>query len=115
TADQLRRCEFYMSDAAGNYHQVLRQHIEAAELPPPRTQTMGTVEGVKRGILMGGTALGLLPAHAVDQELRDHTLAEITVNPALPGLVLRAVCAPLDAQSPMVDALIQSLRSSPLT
>ena len=113
TPDQLRRCDFYMSDASGNYHQVLRQYFEAAQVPAPRTQTMGTVEGVKRGILMDGAALGLLPAHAVEQELRDGSLVEIALRPPLPGLVLRAVYTP-GAHSPLVDELIQSLRSAPL-
>ena len=45
-------------------------------------QALGTVEGVKRGILAGGNALGLLPAHAVEQELRDGVLAEVSVQPA---------------------------------
>lgn len=112
--DQLRRCDFYMSDAAGNYHQVLRHHFEAAQVPLPRTQALGTVEGVKRGILAGGTALGLLPAHAVEQELRDGVLAEIGISPALPALVLRAVLSPGNASSPVVDDLIQSLRDLPL-
>ena len=75
--DQLRRCELLMSDAGGPYHRLLRQYFEAAQVPFPRTQTLGNVEGVKRGILAGGTALGLLPAHAVEQELRDGTLAEV--------------------------------------
>ena len=113
--DEVRRCDFYMSDAAGNYHQVLRHYAEAGEVPPPRTQTLGTVEGVKRGILAGGSALGLLPAHAVEQELRDGVLAEVRVHPALPALVLRAVVAPGKSNSPMVDDLIQSLRGSPLS
>jgi DNA-binding transcriptional LysR family regulator len=113
--DQLRRHDFYMSDAAGNYHQVLRQCFEAAELPAPRTQAMGSVEGVKRGILAGGLALGLLPAHAVAQELDDGVLAEIAIEPALPPLVLRAVIAPGAAGSPIVEDLLQHLRASPLT
>ena len=47
-----------MSDAAGDYHQVLRQYFEAAETPLPRMQALGTVEGVKRGILAGGMRSG---------------------------------------------------------
>lgn len=114
SADQLRRCDFYMSDPAGDYHQVLRQYFEAAETQLPRTQALGTVEGVKQGILAGGTALGLLPAHALEREIRDGELAEVIVNPPLPGLVLRAVIAPGNSGSPMVEDLIQSLRGSPL-
>jgi DNA-binding transcriptional LysR family regulator len=113
TADALRGCDFYMCDAGGNYHQALRQHFEAAGLPPPRMQAMGTIEGVKRGILAGGTALGLLPEHAVVPELRDRVLAEVRVSPALPCVVLRAVRAPDAPPSPVVDDLIEALRGSP--
>ena len=110
SADELRRCDFYMSDAAGDYHQALRRHFEAAQLPQPRTQALGTVEGVKRGILAGGTALGLLPAHALKQELTAGVFAEVRVSPPLPGLVLRAVLGPESADSPLVEALVESLR-----
>ena len=112
--DQLRRCDFYMSDAAGDYHQVLRQYFEAAQTPLPKTQALGTVEGVKRGILAGGDALGLLPAHAVEQELRDGVLAQVNVSPSLRGLVMRAVLSSGSAGSPIVDDLLQNLRGSPL-
>ncbi len=112
SADQLRRCDFYMCDAGGNYNQVLRQHFEAAQVPAPRTQALGSVEGLKRGLLAGGDALGLLPAHAVEQELRDGRLAEVSVSPALPPLVLRALIPPGSSPSPVVDALIGLLRDS---
>lgn len=112
-ADELRRCDFYMCDAGGNYHQALLQHFEAAGVPAPRMQAMGTIEGVKRGILGGETALGLLPEHAVEPELRDGVLAEVRVRPALPGVALRAVLAPGAASSAVVDDLIDALRGSP--
>jgi DNA-binding transcriptional LysR family regulator len=84
SADQLRRCDFLMSDAGGPYARLLEQYFEAAQIPPPRTQSLGNVEGVKRGILAGGAALGLLPAHAVERELREGTLTAVEVHPALP-------------------------------
>jgi DNA-binding transcriptional LysR family regulator len=108
--DQLRHHELLMSDASGPYHRLLRQYFEAAEVPFPRTQTLGNVEGVKRGILAGTTALGLLPAHAVEEELQAGALAEVEVRPALPRLVLRALIAPGAVDSPLVDDLIRSLR-----
>jgi LysR family transcriptional regulator, low CO2-responsive transcriptional regulator len=113
TPDQLRSCDFYMCDAGGNYHQALRQLFEAAAVPPPRMQAIGTIEGVKRGILAGGTALGLLPEHAVEPELRDGVLTEVRVRPPLPSVVLRAVLAPGAARSAVVDDLLESLRGSP--
>jgi DNA-binding transcriptional LysR family regulator len=112
-ADELRRCDFYMCDAGGNYHQALRQHFEAAGVPAPRMQAMGTIEGVKRGVLAGGTALGLLPEHAVEPELRGRVLAEVRVRPALPCVALRAVIAPGALRSAVVDDLIDALRGSP--
>ncbi|HEY6036456.1 MAG TPA: LysR family transcriptional regulator [Kofleriaceae bacterium] len=108
---QLPRSDIYTSDAAGDFHQMLRHYFEIEDMPPPRTQALGSVEGVKRGILTGGTALGLVPAHAVVRELRDAALAEIVLEPALPKLVMRAVYAPMPA-SPMVDELVDSLRDS---
>jgi DNA-binding transcriptional LysR family regulator len=99
-----------MSDAGGPYTRLLQQYFEAAGIPPPRTQTLGNVEGVKRGILAGGNAIGLLPAHAVEQELRDGALAELDVRPRLPRLVLRSLIAPEAVDSPLVDDLIGSLR-----
>ena len=113
-ADDLRQCDFYMSDAGGDYHQALRRHFEASELPAPRTQALGTVEGVKRGILAGGAALGVLPAHAVKTELAKGVLVEVRVSPPLPGLVLRAVLEPESAASPLVRELVGSLRGLPL-
>lgn len=108
--DELGRCDLFMSDAAGNYHQLIRQYFEAADVPPPRTQSLGSVEGVKRGILAGAAALGLLPAHAVEAELRGGVLAEVMIAPALPRLVLRALVSPGSSGSPVVEDLIQSLR-----
>lgn len=112
-ASELSRNDFYMCDAGGSYHQTLRHHFEAAGVPAPRMQAMGTIEGVKRGILTGGTALGLLPEHAVERELRDQVLAEVRVKPALPSVVLRAVRAPAASRSPVVDDLIEVLRGAP--
>jgi DNA-binding transcriptional LysR family regulator len=94
---------------------VLRQFFEAAQIPLPRMQALGTVEGVKRGILAGGDALGLLPAHAVEQELHDGVLAQVNVTPLLRGLVMRAVLSPGNGNSPIVDDLLQNLRGSMLS
>ena len=110
-ADALRSSNFYMCDAGGNYHQALRRHFEAAGLPAPRMEPMGTIEGVKRGILADGSALGLLPEHAVAPELREGVLAEVRVRPALSSVVLRAVL-PTGGRSPVADDLIEALRGS---
>lgn len=108
--DDLRRSEFHMCDGAGNYHDALRHLFEAAGLPAPRTHAMGTIEGVKRAIMTGASALGLLPEHAVEPELADGALVEVRTRPALPELVLRAVLAPGAERSPVVSELLANLR-----
>jgi DNA-binding transcriptional LysR family regulator len=110
TADDLRACDFYMCDAAGNYHQALRHLFEAAGLPSPRMQALGTIEGVKRGVLAGSDALGVLPEHAVATELRDGLLAEVRTRPSLPSVVLRAVLPPAAPASLVVQELLEGLR-----
>ena len=112
TPDALLRGDVYTSDVAGDYIQMLRHYLEAAQVAPLRTQSLGNVEGVKRGVLAGGDALGLLPAHAVTRELEEGVLAEVTMTPPLPRLVMRAVFPPGHATSPMVDELVASLRDS---
>lgn len=113
TPDDLRPYAFHMCDAGGNYHQALRQLFQRAGLPPPRMEATGTIEGVKRAILAGRRALGLLPGHAVESELRDGVLAEVQVRPALPPVVLRAVLATGAARSAVVEELLAALRGSP--
>jgi DNA-binding transcriptional LysR family regulator len=48
TPDQLGDCDFYMCDAAGNYHQALQAvSSTGAQIPAPRIQAIGTIEGVE--------------------------------------------------------------------
>lgn len=112
TPDELRRCDVSMCDAAGNYNQTLRDYFEAAQLPAPRTQSLGTVEGVKRSLLAGGPGVGLVPRHAIAHEVADGRLAELDLSPALPELRLCAVLPSGNQPSPMVDDLLERLRAS---
>ncbi len=107
---ELRKSDFHMSDAAGDYHDVLRRFFEG--WPAPRTQSLGTVEGVKRSLLAGDKALGVLPAHAVERELREGALVEVKPRPSLGGLVVRGVRSPRVADSPVVADLIGCLRAA---
>lgn len=113
--EPLHACDLYMSDAAGDYHQLLRQYFEAAQIPPPKTEVLGSIEGVKRGVLARTSALGLLPVYALKQDLRNGVLAGIGINPPLRGLVLRAVFANGNSNSPPAEDLLQSLRGVALT
>lgn len=111
---ELGRFEFFMCDVGGNYHHVLRDYFVAAGLTPPRTQVLGSIEGVKRGVVGSGPAVGLLPEHAVAGELDDGTLVELRMAPPLPRLVLRAVVSSDGATSPIASALLEAMRRTPL-
>jgi DNA-binding transcriptional LysR family regulator len=111
--EELRARVFHMCDAGGPYHQALRQWFETSGSPAPRVEAMGTIEGVKRAVLAGGAAVGLLPEHAIEAELRDGVLVEVRIAPALPGVALRAVVALGAPRSPVIEALVASLRGSP--
>jgi DNA-binding transcriptional LysR family regulator len=112
--DDLRRFELCMSDASGDYNDLLLRRFQELRLPPPRVQALGSIEGVKRALLVRRGALGLLPAHAVESELREGALAEVRLAPALPGLVLRALHARGRPPSPLADELVRGLRGARL-
>ncbi len=112
TPMEARAFDFYMCDAAGNYNQALRHYFDACEVPLPRTQSLGTVEGVKRAVVAGGSGLGVLPEHAVERELKEGVLAEVQLSPTLPVLCLCAVLSSAAPQAPVVDDLLRSLRGS---
>ena len=110
TPREIASHDFYLCDTGGDYNDALRALFAGAGLPPPRMQSLGTIEGVKRGLVAAPAALALLPEHAVEAELRAGSLAEITVRPDLPRISLRAVLAPKAAGTPIVEDLLASLR-----
>ena len=109
TLDQLREFDFYTSDLGGSFYHIFRHYFGASQLAPPRLQAVGTTEGVKRAIMVNGLALGLLPAHAVIDELSNGILQEVGIRPPLPGLELRMVLAANGKNSPLVDDLVKHL------
>lgn len=112
STDRLREYDLCVSDLVSDYHQLLKHHFEAERTPLPRLVMMSTVEGVKHGVLAGGTSLGLVPAHAVQKELHAGLLARVNLQPPLPSLVVRAIRSPHSPRSPMVDDFLEFLGES---
>ena len=102
--------EFYLSDAAGSYHQLLRRHFEADDFTRLRTHAVGSVEAVKRYVTGGGQGVGVLPEFAVDEEITAGAVALVVPRPALPPIVLTALLRRGEAPSPVVEDLLYSLR-----
>ena len=113
TPREIASHDFLLGDTGGDYNDALRALFSGAGLPPPRMQSLGTIEGVKRGLLAAPAALALLPEHAVEAELRAGALAELNVRPDLPRIALRAVRSPKTAGSPIVEELLASFRQEP--
>lgn len=102
--------EFYLSDAAGSYHQLLRRHFEAHDFTRVRTHAVGSVEAVKRYITGGGQGVGVLPEFAVEAEAASGAVAPVTPRPPLPAIVLTALLRRGEPPSPVVEDLLRSLR-----
>ena len=51
-----------VSDADGDFHTLVERFFERAGVPGPRLQVIGSVEGVKKGVLADTRALGILPS-----------------------------------------------------
>lgn len=103
--------EFYLSDAAGSYHHLLRRHFEADDFTRLRTHAVGSVEAVKRYVTGGGQGVGVLPEFAVEAELASGAVALITPRPPLPSIVLSALLRRGEVPSPVVEDLLASLRA----
>lgn len=112
SAEVLRNHDLYISGIVGDYHRVLKQYFDTKGAPLPKLVMTGTVEGVKQGVLAGGTSLALLPAHAVHKELQAGQLARINLQPPLPLLVVRAIRAAHSARSPLIDDFLQFLNDT---
>lgn len=104
--------DFYLSDAAGSYHQLLRKHFEADEFTRVRTHTVGSVEAVKRYVTGARQGVGVLPEFAVEEEMAEETMAPVIPRPALPPIVLSALLRRGEPPSPVVEDLLASLRAS---
>lgn len=110
--EQLRRYPVQLSDTAGSFHGVLNRYFDAAGVPPPTVMTTGSVEGVKRGVMADRESLGLLPAFAVEEDLRNGRIARISTQPALPPVVLKALWRQDHALSPVASELLEHLRTA---
>lgn len=108
-ADALARRRWLLTEAAGSHHAMLGRWFEAAGHALPPVEAVGTVEGVRRGVLSRPDALGLLPAFVVADDLAAGRAAAVHPSPALPPLSLKTVVLPGRAPSPMAADLLAEL------
>jgi DNA-binding transcriptional LysR family regulator len=91
----------------------LRDYFMADGGPGPRLESAGSIDAVKRSVLADPQALGVLPAYALDEELRARLVRVVPVRPRLPRLRLVARLGRRAPASPVVAELVDALRSAP--
>jgi DNA-binding transcriptional LysR family regulator len=102
---------FFLSDAAGDFHDLVRRYFHADGLPGPALEPAGSVEAVKRGVLSTPAALGVLPGYALRDELRAGHAVRIALEPPPPHMRVEAILPVRPARHPAVRMLLESLQA----
>jgi DNA-binding transcriptional LysR family regulator len=102
----------YLSDAAGDFHDLVASWFAADGLGAPRIEATGSIEGVKHNVAADRTALGVLPAYAIAAELRAGTMRALDLRPALPQVRLDAMTVTSRRMHPAVEELLAELARS---
>ena len=107
--DVLGDYTLYLSDAAGDYHLLVRRFLEHDGLPGPHLQPTGSIESVKRAVYGDAHAVGMLPAYALMDEFREGRLVPVAVHPPPPRMRLEALLSRTRAQHPAARQLLDAV------
>ncbi|MEP7000176.1 MAG: LysR family transcriptional regulator [bacterium] len=110
--DALSAFPLYLSDAAGDFHQLVRRFLEEDGTPSPNLRSTGSVESVKRGVLGDVRALGMLPAYALIEEIAARRVLALDVRPGPPRMRLDALMSKTRPQHPATRQLLDAVRNS---
>jgi DNA-binding transcriptional LysR family regulator len=102
----------FMSDAAGDFHDLVHRFFKGGRLGGPAIEATGSIEGVKKAVSTDMRAIGLLPAYAVADDLRAATVARVNLRPALPQMRLDALLSQSRARHPSAEELLVSVGSA---
>jgi DNA-binding transcriptional LysR family regulator len=101
-----------IADSAGDFHELVRRYFAAEGLPGPKLESVGSIEGVKRGVKADASALGLLPYYAVAEDLTSKEAHALTLRPPPPHMQLIALLPSSHTGShPVVPELIEQMRT----
>lgn len=99
----------FVSDAAGDFADLLRNYFGEGDLPGPRLEATGSIEGVKRGVSDDENALGILPQYAVAEELQGGRWRAMPLSPSTPRMRLVALLPGGDRRHPAIAELLEEL------
>lgn len=100
----------FVTEATGDFETFLRAYLTADGLPAPKLEVAGTVGGVKTGVAADPRALGILPAYALLDDVRQRRVVHLPVTPAPPRMTLAAILSPTRTRHPSVAALLDEIR-----
>jgi DNA-binding transcriptional LysR family regulator len=101
----------YISDAAGDFHALLERYFQNEQIPGPRLESAGSIEGVKAGVLTDPRGIGVLPLYAVSEELRVGRFRTLSIKPGLPQMQVVGLLPRPNHPHPSTPKLIESIQS----
>lgn len=101
---------FLLADSEGAFNGLMKSWLGESGLPP-RLESAGSVDGVKRG-LATGDAIGVLPDYAVTEELAAGTLVAVKPATPLPPIALRLTTRAAPQQASALQSLIAGIRDA---
>ena len=101
----------YVSEAAFDFREFVHRYMSKRSTVRLRVESAGSVEGVKKAVLSEAGALGLLPAFAVAEEIRQGALVTLDLRPAPPQMRLQALLLKPKHAHPALDELFEMIRS----
>jgi len=86
----------FVSDAAGEYRELLERYFREDEMPCPRLESTGSIEGVTSSVVADPRALGILPSYAVAKEVQTGGVVPLDLRPELPPMQIVALLGSRD-------------------
>jgi DNA-binding transcriptional LysR family regulator len=86
----------FVSDAAGEYRELLERYFREDEMPGPRLESTGSIEGVTSSVVADPRALGILPSYAIAKEIQMGGVVPLDLRPALPPMQIVALLGSVD-------------------
>lgn len=102
----------FVSDAAGDFHDLVRRFFGRDRTDGPTIESTGTVEGVKKAVIADARAIGLLPLYALADDLRAGTVARVNLRPGPPEMRLDALLSKSRIRHPSAEELLDALASN---
>jgi DNA-binding transcriptional LysR family regulator len=81
----------FVSDAIGEYRALLERFFREDDVPGPRLESTGSIEGVKAGVFTDARALGILPSYAIAKEIQTGRVVPLDLRPVLPPMQIVAL------------------------